>query len=130
MSSRLVIMKIQRFEDLIAWQEARKLVKSVYEVTNTSLFSKDLDLKRHLRRTGVSIMSNIAEGFGRYSPKDSKLFYINARGSIAELQSQLYICLDQTYLSKTIFEEVYNQAVLVNKLINGLISASLKLMNS
>jgi len=123
-------MKIQRFEDLIAWQEARKLVKMIYEITQTASFNKDLDMKRHIRRTAVSVMSNIAEGFGRYSPRDSKQFYITARGSVAELQSQLYVVLDQAYLSQTVFNQGYNQSILVNKLINGLITSNLKLMNS
>ena len=75
-------MKIERFEDLIAWQEARKLTNMMYDATDLSTFDKDIDLKRHLRRTSVSIMANIAEGFGRYSAKDSKKFYIDSRGSI------------------------------------------------
>jgi four helix bundle protein len=123
-------MKITRFEDLITWQEARKLTKMIYEITNSAIFNKDPELKRHSRRTAVSIMAGIAEGFGRYSPKDSKRFFIDSRGSVAELQSHLYVALDCSYLTKTVFDNVYNQTILVNKLINGLISSSIKLMNS
>jgi len=66
-------------------------------------------------------MANISEGFGRYSFKDSKQFFTVARGSIAEAQSHLYVMLDRKLISKGDFEEVYHQAVNVNKLVNGLI---------
>ncbi|MFH1228154.1 MAG: four helix bundle protein [Planctomycetota bacterium] len=78
-------MAIKRFEDLIAWQEARKLTNSIYDLTEEYFFNKDFDLKNHIRRTAVSVMANIAEGFGRYSVKESMQFFVNARGSLAEL---------------------------------------------
>ncbi|MFH0888721.1 MAG: four helix bundle protein [Planctomycetota bacterium] len=121
-------MKIERFEDLIAWQEARKLTNMTYDATDLSTFDKDIDLKRHLRRTSVSIMANIAEGFGKYSAKDSKKFYTDSRGSITELQSHLYVALDIKYITKELFDAIYNQTVQVNKLVNGLINSSLKLI--
>ena len=121
---------IKRFEDLITWQEARKLTKMIYETTKTPVFNKDVDMLKHMRRTAVSIMANIAEGFGRYSLKESKQFFTNARGSNSELQSHLYVAIDQLYMSKIQFDDIYQQTVLVNKLINGLIKNTLKLMNS
>jgi four helix bundle protein len=123
-------MSIKCFEDLIAWQEARKLTKIIYEITATPIFNKDPDLKRHLRRTAVSIMANIAEGFGRYSLKESKQFFTDARGSNAELQSHMYVVLDQSYITENKFNEIYQQSVLVNKLINGLITNTRKLIDS
>ena len=113
-------MKIEKFEDLIAWQEARKLVNLIYSVTQKSDF-KDFGLANQIQKAAVSVMANISEGFGRFSFKDSKQFFTIARGSIAELQSHLYVILDQTKISKIEFDNIYEQSVKVNKLINGLI---------
>lgn len=113
-------MKIEKFEDLVAWQEARKLVNLIYGVTQKSNF-KDFGLANQIQRAAVSVMANISEGFGRFSFKDSKQFFTIARGSIAELQSHLYVILDQTRISKNEFNDIYEQSIKVNKLINGLI---------
>ena len=79
--------KIVRFEDLHAWQEARKLVKLVFNVCRNQSVQKERFLVDQIKRSSVSIMAYIAEGFGRYGFKDSKQFYIVARGSITETQS-------------------------------------------
>ena len=70
-------MKIERFEDLVAWQQARKLAAMVYKLTNGPTFQGDRDLTRQMRRAAVSVMANIAEGFSRYSFKDSKVFFLS-----------------------------------------------------
>ena len=114
-------MRIERFEDLHAWQEARVLVALVYRVTRREVFSSDRDLVRQLRRSAVSVMANIAEGFARYSVKDSKQFFITSRASLAELRSHMYIAVDQEYLSQEDFKEVQARSEVVGKLINGLI---------
>ena len=114
-------MKIERFEDLHAWQEARKLVGLAYQVTRREIFSSDRDLVRHIRRTAVSIMANIAEGFARYSVKNSKQFFITARGSVAELRSHFYVAFDQGYLSSDDLKAIHAQGDVVGKLVNGLI---------
>ncbi len=75
-------------------------------------------------------MANIAEGFGRYTLKDSKQYYIAARASAAEVQSHLYIALDQSYVDRNAFDAAFQQSVLVNKLINGLIKHTRELMDS
>lgn len=98
-----------------------------YDITSDT---KDPDLKRHVRRTAVSVMANIAEGFGRYSSKDQKTFYLHARGSVLELQSHLYVLLDRKYLEKEAFDNAYNQTIAVSKLISGLIKSSLRLIKS
>jgi four helix bundle protein len=81
-------MKIEKFEDLIAWQEARKLVNLVYDVTQNRDF-RNFGLAKQIENSVVSIMANISEGFGRYSFRDSKQFFTVARGSISETQKPL-----------------------------------------
>ncbi|HXK62098.1 MAG TPA: four helix bundle protein, partial [Acidobacteriota bacterium] len=85
--------KIERFEDLIAWQKARELTRAIYEATQQGAFAKDFGLTGHVRRAAVSIMSNIAEGFdgGR---GEFHQFLSTAKASCAEVRSQLYITLD------------------------------------
>lgn len=123
-------MRIEKFEDLVAWQEARKLTNLVYSLSQ-KFTEKDRYLARQMRSSSVSAMSNISEGFGRHTFNDSKQFFTISRGSIAELQSQLYIAKDQRYISKEDFNEVYNQTVNVNKLVNGMIrNAKKQLFNS
>ena len=116
-------MKIVKFEDLIAWQEARKIVNLIYDITQRPNF-KDFGLASQIQKAAVSIMANISEGFGRYSFKDSKQFFTMARGSIAEVQSHLYVILDRNVILKDEFQSVYDQSVKTNKLINGLIKNS------
>jgi four helix bundle protein len=113
-------MKIEKFEDLIAWQEARKLVNLIYDLTQKSNF-KDFGLANQIQKAAVSAMANISEGFGRYSFKDSKQFFTMARGSVAEVQSHAYVILDRNMASKEEFNNIYEQAIKTNKLINGLI---------
>ena len=113
-------MKIERFEDLIAWQEARKLVNLIYDLTRKNSF-KDFSLANQIQRAAVSSMANISEGFGRYSFKDSKQFFTMARSSVSEVQSHLYVILDRKMISAELFKSIYEQAVKASKLINGLI---------
>lgn len=113
-------MRIDKFEDLIAWQEARKLVNLVYDITEKPNF-KNFGLADQIKKSSVSIMANISEGFGRYSFRDSRQFYTMSRGSIAETQSHLYVCLDRRLITDGEFKQVYEQLVKINKLINGLI---------
>ena len=113
--------KIERFEDLICWQKARELVKKIYRVTLSDKISKDFVLKDQLRRAGISIMLNISEGFARRTNKDfSKFFYI-AHGSAAEVQSALYVAKDLSYIKESDFEELYNDANEISKIISGLL---------
>jgi four helix bundle protein len=113
-------MKIERFEDLIAWQEARKLVNLIYDITQKNNF-KDFGLANQIQKAAVSVMANISEGFGRYSFKDSKQFFTMARGSVLEVQSHLYVILDRKMISEGLFKNIYEQAIKTSKLINGLI---------
>jgi four helix bundle protein len=115
-------MKITRFEDIEAWQEARKLVKMVYEVIRKSPeFRKDFRLVGQVQDASVSSMSNIAEGFSRKGHKEFIQFLFISKSSAAEVQSQLYVALDQEYINQDDFNRVYNQAEVVSKLDSGLI---------
>ena len=111
--------KIARFEDIEAWQKARKLVKKVYEVCGVERFRKDYSLIDQMKRASVSIMANIAEGFARRTHKEFINFLGMAHGSVAELQSHLYIALDQNFISDKDFKELYTMAEEVSKLVQG-----------
>jgi four helix bundle protein len=87
--------RIERFEDIQAWQKARELNKTIYEITKNSHFSKDFSLKDQIRRASVSTMANIAEGFGRRSNKEFANFLNMAHGSAAEVQCHLYCGIRQ-----------------------------------
>ncbi|PIP08779.1 MAG: four helix bundle protein [Syntrophobacteraceae bacterium CG23_combo_of_CG06-09_8_20_14_all_50_8] len=116
-------MKITRFEDIQCWQEARKLVKMVYEaVRSNSDFQKDFRLSGQITAAAVSSMSNIAEGFSRRSNREFVQFLFISKSSATEVQSEAYVALDQEYIAQEIFEEIYNQAEAVSKLDSGLIT--------
>jgi len=119
-------VSIERFEDLMVWQEARTLSQLVYQATKQHTFSDDRDLVRQMRRAAISVMSNIAEGFSRYSVKDSKHFFVVARGSLAELRSQLYVARDQRYLVGQDAQEIQGQIETTGKLLSGLIRSARK----
>jgi four helix bundle protein len=115
-------MKIVRFEEIQAWQEARKLTAIIYRLTRGLTFKRDLGLSGQIQKACVSIMANIAEGFDRQSKKEFVKFLYYALGSTSEVQSHLYVALDQNYINQTDFDEVYQQTVLVKKLIAGFIA--------
>ena len=114
-------MKLTRFEDPECWQEARKLVNMVYSITNSNHFKKDLRLSGQIQAAATSSMANIAEGFIRHSDKEFIQFLFIAMSSAAEVQSHLYIALDQGYITKDVFDEIYEQANRVAMIISGFI---------
>ena len=115
-------MTIKRFEDIDAWKNARELVKSVYDVINKNAkFQKDYRLVNQIQGAAVSSMSNIAEGFSRRSNKEFIQYLFISKSSAAEVQSQLYVALDQKYIDNETFERIYAQAETVSKLDSGFI---------
>ncbi len=112
--------KIERFEDFIAWQKARKLTSNVYKVTQIGKFASDYGLKDQMRRAAVSIMANIAEGFERGRPSEFHQFLSVAKGSCAEVRSQLYVALDAGYLAEADFNSLMNEAKEVGQILGGL----------
>jgi len=118
--------KIDKFEDLIAWQKARELTKSIYVITKQGDFSRDFGLRDQIRRSAVSVMSNIAEGFERGGRSEFHQFLVIAKGSCAELRSQLYVALDVDYINSKTFEDLVELAKQTSRLIGGLRSAVAK----
>lgn len=116
--------KIKNFTDLDAWQEGHKLVIMIYKTTKNYPNDEMFGLTSQMRRAAVSITSNIAEGFGRFSYKEKVQFYFTSAASDTELQNQLIISKDINYLSETIFGEIYDQTIKVQKIINGLIRSA------
>jgi len=115
-------MKITQFEDIEAWQEARKLVKLVYDAINISeTFRKDFRLANQLQGAAVSSMANISEGFSRRSNKEFIQYLFISKSSAAEVQSHLYVALDQSYITEGLFNQIYTQAEKVAKMDSGFI---------
>jgi four helix bundle protein len=112
--------KIEKFEDLIAWQKARKLTSEIYKVTSREKFARDYGLKDQIRRAAVSCMSNLAEGFERGGMVEFHRFLVIAKGSCAELRAQLYVAMDVGYIDAVLFGSLITQAVEVGKIIGGL----------
>lgn len=107
------------FEDLIAWQKARRLTKAIYDVTRRDEFAKDYGLSGQIQRAAVSMMSNIAEGFERNRRAEFHQFLSVAKASCAEVRSQLYVALDVGYLTQTEFDELQAKANDVARVIGG-----------
>lgn len=115
--------KIERFEDIIAWQKARLLTKAIYEATRQGGFVKDFGLSNQLQRAAVSIMSNLAEGFERSGIKERLQFVTVAKASCAEVRSQLYVAFDIGYLTKEQFDTLIAQSEEVARITGKLRSA-------
>ncbi len=112
--------KVERFEDLYAWQKARLLTRNVYRVTKQGAFAQDYGLTRQLQRASVSIMSNVAEGFERGGRAEFHQFLSTAKASCAETRSLLYVALDAEYLDEKTFARLLENADEVARIIGGL----------
>ena len=119
---------IDRFEDIHAWQKAREVASSIYKLCKQGELSKDFGLKDQIRRSAVSVQSNIAEGFGREGNKDFIHFLRIAKGSNTEFRSQLYNLLDADYIDKSVFDDLYDQSYETERLIGGFINYLSKLI--
>jgi four helix bundle protein len=111
----------QRFEDVESWRKARCLTHAIYAITRTGGFERDFALRDQIRRACVSIMSNIAEGFDRGGNREFIQFLSVARGSAAEVRSQLYVALDAGYINQDRFGALRDQSEDVARLMGGLI---------
>ncbi|MCA9973458.1 MAG: four helix bundle protein [Anaerolineales bacterium] len=112
---------VRRFEDLNSWKSARKMTNVIYDVSADGPFTRDLDLRRQIRRAAGSAMHNIAEGFDAGSDAEFKRFLRMARRSASEVQSQLYLALDRHYITAEQHHTAYQLTTEVKRLINGLI---------
>ncbi len=108
---------IKKIEDLEVWQKARLLENKIFELMQTSRLSKDFELKNQMNKSVGSILDNIAEGFGRGSRNEFIQFLTISRGSLTEIQSQLYRCLDRNYLSNELFQIHYGLTEEIAKML-------------
>jgi len=119
-------MKIERFEDIEVWQLARELTRKVYVLTKKIEFAQDFGLKRQIQDAAGSSMHNIAEGFDSETNPEFIRFLRYAKRSCTEVQSELYVVLDQQYITNNEFQEVYDHAGRTRAAIRGFINYLVK----
>jgi four helix bundle protein len=112
----------QSFTEIEAWQKARELTKEIYRVSNKAPFSKDFGLRGQIREASISTMSNIAEGFERNGTAEFVQFLSIAKGSAAEVASQLYVACDQGYVTQQEFDRLIVLATNTGRMIGGLMN--------
>ena len=117
----------KRYKDLNVWMEARKLSKDIYTITSEFPKEEQFGLINQMRRSAISVPSNIAEGCGRNYPKDSIQFFHISRGSLYELETQLYLSFDLKYIDETKLNEVLLSTETTIKLLSGFIKYYQKL---
>lgn len=115
-------MKIEKFEDIRAWQQVRELSNMVYDLTEQEKFRKDFRLRDQIQGAAGPIMHNIAEGFDDGSDVEFIRFLKYARRSASEVQSEIYLALDRKYVSSENFQKVYEMATTAKKSINAFIA--------
>ena len=115
--------QVKMFEEYEVWRKARLLTKQIYQITEREPFAKDYNLKQQIRKSAVSITSNIAEGHDRDGNKEFIQFLYISKGSAAELRSQLHNAVDVNYISLEEFRQLKSQALEVSKMLHGLISS-------
>lgn len=113
---------IKRVEDIDAWKESRELATEVYRLTMIGAWARDFGLRDQIRRAAVSVPCNIAEGFARESNIEFNRFLAIARGSAAEVKTQIYIALDLGYIDQQCFDSVYATIERICRMITGLMS--------
>ena len=113
----------KKYEEIGAWQKGRELVKAVYALTGKGAFAKDWGLRDQIQRASVSICSNIAEGFERRGNKEFVKFLWIAKGSAAEVSSQLYHALDLNYITQGEFDSFYGLSKRICAAIHNLIKS-------
>jgi four helix bundle protein len=111
-------MKINKFEDIFAWQRAGKLTIKIY---CSFISCKDFSFVNQIQRASISIMNNIAEGFERNTNKEFRNFLFIAKGSCAEVRSMLYIAIKLKYINENQFDCLLKQTIEISKLLSGLI---------
>jgi four helix bundle protein len=114
-------MKIERFEEIEAWQLARELTKKVYALTGKGKFTRDYGLSRQIQNAAGSAMHNIAEGFDSDTSAEFLRFLRYAKRSCSEVQSELYVASDQKYISEAEFRSIYDHAGRTRSTIRGFI---------
>ena len=111
-------MKIERFEDIIAWQRAKDMSVLIYKDFENC---RDFGFKDQIQRASVSVMNNIAEGFERKTNNEFKQFLFIAKGSCGEVRSMLYLAKESGKISESSFNSYYNLAEEISRILSGLI---------
>ncbi len=112
--------RVERFEDLIAWQKARVLAREIYRVSDMRPFSRDFALKNQIRKAALSVPSNIAEGFERFNPREFIYFLKIAKASCGEVRSQIYLASDVGYLDEMTTQSLLTEATRCGQVIGRL----------
>lgn len=115
--------KVKRFEDLLVWRMAHDLSVAIYQLTKNGDFSRDWGLRDQIQRASVSVMSNIAECFERYSRQEFKQFLSIARGSCAEVRSQIQLAKSLGYINDADCSAIYEKCIALSRAIGGLRSS-------
>jgi four helix bundle protein len=111
-------MRIDRFEEIKAWQKAKSVVSRLY---NELRCGHDFSFRDQILRAAISVMNNIAEGFERRTNNELKNFLFIAKGSCGELRSMLYIAEERKYLPHKSFEETYAECEIISKMLSAFI---------
>ena len=117
------LAKVERFEDLIAWQKRRTLVRELYHLTRRGDFARDRELVSQIRRAAVPVMSNVAEGFERGGRPEFEHFLSTAKSSCGEVRSLLYVAFDAEYIDEPTFQRLRANAEEVGRIVGGLRAA-------
>lgn len=107
------------YTELEVWKKSRNLVKTIYSISQSFPSAEQYGLTNQIKRASVSIPSNIAEGVGRNTAKDTLQFLYYAGGSLNEVETQLYLALDLKFISNEKFEKIINEIIEVKKLVVG-----------
>ncbi|MGA9558962.1 MAG: four helix bundle protein [Terriglobales bacterium] len=118
------------YRDLIAWRKACELALEIYRSTQAFPRAEVYGLTSQMRRAAVSIASNIAEGKGRYSQKEFVQFLFRARGSLLEIETQLHIAHELSYLETKTFQQIQYETVELGGILSGLIKSIQKEHNA
>ena len=117
---------IRSYRDLKAWQKAMELVKEIYRVSREFPKEELFGLMSQIRRAAVSIPSNIAEGHAKLSRKEYQHYLGHARGSLAEIETQILIARDLDYLSEIDMNHILDISAEVGRVLNGLLNSLMK----
>ena len=112
-------MKIEKFEDIQAWQKAKELSLAVYGIFREN---KDYRFRDQIQSAAVSVMNNIAEGFERKGDKEFSRFLFIAKGSCGEVRSMLYLALELRYISEQDFKDLSGRSIEISKMLSGFIT--------
>jgi four helix bundle protein len=120
-------MEEKGFRNLRIWQKGKELAVDIYKITNSGKFQRDFGLRDQIRRSAISIASNIAEGDERDTNKEAVRFFHIAKGSLAELSTQIQIAMEIDYLDKTVFVDLDCRLRELGRMIGSIIKVRQKI---